>query len=73
MLEHFAQKRGAQPLDGSAPNHLQVGDREGLVHKQENISRVSTSASDTADANNGPLIPKYRSFSQEHCHQHDSH
>ena len=56
MLEHFAQKRGAQPLDGSAPNHLQVGDREGLVHKKENISRVSTPASDTADASNGPLI-----------------
>ena len=56
MLEHTAQKWGAQPHDGSAPNHLQVGDREGLVHKQENISRVSTSASDTADANNGPLI-----------------
>ncbi|RLM70098.1 hypothetical protein C2845_PM17G14820 [Panicum miliaceum] len=56
MLEHSAQKWGAQPHDGSAPNHLQVGDREGLVHKQESISRVSTSASDTADANNNPLI-----------------
>ncbi|PVH34634.1 hypothetical protein PAHAL_8G263000 [Panicum hallii] len=56
MLEHSAQKRGAQPRDGSAPNHLQVGDSKGLVHRHESISRVSTPASNTADANNGPLI-----------------
>ena len=56
MLEHTAQKIRAQSHDSSAPKHLQVEDREGQVHKQESISRVSTTASGTADANNDPLI-----------------
>ncbi|CAL4982580.1 unnamed protein product [Urochloa decumbens] len=54
MLEHTAQRSGAESHVSSASKHLQVRDREGQVHKQQNISRVSTSG--TADANEGPLV-----------------
>jgi hypothetical protein len=57
MLEHIAQKTEAESHDSNAPKHLQTEDREGQVHKQESISRGSTPASDTADANISPLIP----------------
>nr|CAB3492262.1 unnamed protein product [Digitaria exilis] len=55
-LEHTAWKSAAQSHDSSAPKHLQAEDSEGQVHKQESISRVSTPASDIADANKGPLV-----------------
>jgi hypothetical protein len=57
MLEHIAQKTEAESHDNNAPKHLQTLDREGQVHKQESISRGSTPASDTADANISPFIP----------------
>jgi len=57
MQEHIAQKTEAESHDSNARKHLQTEDREGQVHKQESISRGSTPASDTADANISPLIP----------------
>jgi len=57
MLEHIAQKTEAESHDSNAPKLLQTEDREGQVHKQESISRGSTPASDTEDANKSPLIP----------------
>ncbi|CAL4990933.1 unnamed protein product [Urochloa decumbens] len=54
MLDHTAQRSGAELHVSSASKHLQVRDREGQVHKHQNISRVSTSG--TADANEGPLV-----------------
>ncbi|KAG0530991.1 hypothetical protein BDA96_05G235400 [Sorghum bicolor] len=54
MLEQIAHKTEAYSHDSSALEHLH---REGQVHKQDSISRGSTPASDTADANKSPLIP----------------
>ncbi|OEL19136.1 hypothetical protein BAE44_0019845 [Dichanthelium oligosanthes] len=56
MLEHTAQKSAAWSHDSSASKHLQVEDREGQVHKQDSMPWISTPASDTADANKGPLM-----------------
>ena len=54
MLEQIADKTEAYSHDSSALEHLH---REGQVHKQDSISRGSTPASDSADANKSPLIP----------------
>ncbi|KAJ1282017.1 hypothetical protein BS78_03G017900 [Paspalum vaginatum] len=56
MLQHITQKGAAESHDSSVRKHLQMEDSESQVHKQENISRGSTPASDTEGANSGPLI-----------------